>query len=120
MYSFFAKIVKFITFLLRLLQIAGIVYMVAFVVYWFAQIMKFQWQYNMSEYFAPVYPYTEQIMAQINYEYPKETMVFHPETFASIIIIFQILLTFNFLFVWIGSVEKFFVEKSYEKDEHKY
>ena len=120
MYNYFAKAVKYIVKILRVIQIAATVYFVIFPFYWGAQIFKGGLEYILEGMYTVPINATKSILEAINWTPSPDFELFHPLTFYSIIFLLIVLVLYNVIFIPLGSIEKFFVEKSYDKGENDY
>ena len=120
MYKYLAKFVKILTKLFRFIQICFVVYFIMFLPYWGAQVVNSNFAYKFNWLFNIPTKITESLLLSFNWVPSKEFEVLHPLTFYSILLLFLFLIIFNFIFFPLDNIEKFFVEKSYDKGEHKY
>lgn len=120
MYKFCAKAIKYVVKVLRVIQIALLVYLVIFFFYWGAQIMKGGLVYALEGWYDAPINATKSLLELVNWTPSPDFVLFYPLTFYSIIFLLVILLLYNVLFIPLGSIEKFFVSKSYDKGENDY
>lgn len=119
MYSILTKFMNFVTKILRVIQFLGLVYLIIFVICWGAQIMQFDLFYLFGDLYKYTIEFTHAILKVFGWTPSKYTMPFYPLTFYSIMLTFLILFLYNFAFILFARLEKFFIEKSYEKGEKK-
>lgn len=120
MYWKFSRFIKFLTFILRVIQILGFIYLLAYILYWFCAVARFTLSYYMSPFFELPQEITMNILYFFKVYINNDFSIFKPEIFISGIFTFLFLLLYNFIFIFIGNLERFFVEKSYEKGEKDY
>lgn len=117
MYSFFAKLWKLFVYIFRVFQVLGIVYFLLFVLVWFFAVA----QSPVADTFWGLYkfPYdvTINIFKSFGYRFSSEYSLLRLDILASIFFTFIALLLYNFLFIPMGAIERFFIEKSYAKGE---
>ena len=116
MYWYVGLFVRFITFLLRVVQVFAVIYFFISIIFWFCAVAQLKIAYSM----APYYQVPVDIIKGFHIQFDSALTVFHPEIFLAVILLFVFLLLYNLIFIPVGSIEKFFIERSYDKGEKDY
>ena len=120
MYWYIGKFIKLITYAFRVFQVLGIIYFLVFVIFWFCSVAQLNFASTLAPAFSLPYEITTDILNKTGTHIDKDFRLFCPEIFLSMVLTFIVLIIYNFLFIPLGSIEKFFVEKSYDKGEKDY
>ena len=120
MYWYIGNFIKLITYAFRVIQVLGIIYFIFFVIFWFCSVAQLNFAYAMAPVYSVPYEITINIIKNIGLNIDKDFRLFCPEIFLSMIFTFIVLIVYNFIFIPLGSIEKFFIGKSYDKGEKDY
>ena len=120
MYKHGAKFIQYLVKVLRVIQLGATVYFVIFPFYWGAQIFKGSLEYLLEGLYNVPINITKSILESMNWTPAPEFALFHPLTFYAILFTLIALILFNVIFIPLGGVEKFFVEKYYDKNNSEY
>ena len=120
MYWYIGKFIKLITYTFRVFQFLGIIYFILYVIFWFCAVAQIQFASILAPIFYMPYEITLDILNKTGIHIDKDFRLFCPEIFLSMILTFLVLIIYNFIFIPLGGIEKFFIEKSYDKGEKDY
>ena len=120
MYNFFALILKNINYAFKLIQILGFIYLIFFVIYWICEIMGLSFSGMLDFLYAIPIEMTENLFDNWGINLSSDFSLIKPTIFFSFILTFIAFLIYNLIFIPLGNVEEYFVNKSYEKNEHDF
>ena len=120
MYLFLSKLVKLLIILLRFVEVVFLLYIFLYIFFWFCSVARLNIAFTLAPVFKIPYDITLDIIKSVGLVIDKRLELLQPEIFISVVLTFISLILYNFIFIPIGAIEKFFVERGYLKGEHDY
>lgn len=120
MYKFIALIFKNINYVFKLIQILGIFYVTFFAIYWICEIMELSFSGMLDFLYVIPIEITENLLNTFNINLSSDFSLIKPEIFFALVLTVITFLIYNLIFFPLGNIEEYFVNKSYEKNEHDF
>ncbi|MBQ7450058.1 hypothetical protein IJS77_01475 [bacterium] len=120
MFWLLSRLIKNIAYAFRVFQFILLIYLVGDILYWFFALGKS----FIADFFAPAYSLplgiVKNIADALNWEIGKNFPLLQLDILLSIFVVIIVLIISNFLFIGLGALEKFLVEKAYDRGEKDY
>lgn len=120
MYWFVSKFINKLAYAFRLFQLLLLIYLAIDVIYYVLVLGRFVIATWLDPFYSLPVGAVHVIAEQMNWNIGEKFPMLHPDVFFSMVLLFVILLLSNFFFIVIETIEKKFVERSYDKGEKDY
>ena len=120
MYSFLANLWKLFTHIFRVFQFLGAAYFILYIIYWLCAVGQASGIFIFSDFFKIPQEITYSILRLLNFRFSSEYSLLRFDILSSVFFTLIALLLYNLIFIPLDAVERFFVEKSFEKGEQDY
>ena len=117
MYTFLANIWKLITHAFRVFQFLGVIYFLFYIIFWLCLVAQVPAIYNYSELFRIPQDITYAIFKFFGLRFSPDYTLLRLDVLTSVGLTFIALLIYNLIFIPLGAIERFFIEKSFNKGE---